>query len=93
MPSVGCNRRALAINGFKLCPLRATHEGAVIVAPATYNTINKWAAGASDNHALGVLAETFGLGIPVVVLPFVNSALAAHFAFTRRVADLAAAPC
>nr|MDT0665015.1 flavoprotein [Micromonospora sp. DSM 115978] len=64
---------------------------AVIVAPATYNTINKWAAGTSDKYALGVLAETFGLGIPVVVLPFVNSAMAAHFAFKRSVADLTAA--
>ncbi|WP_239395120.1 flavoprotein [Frankia sp. CiP3] len=61
---------------------------AIIVAPATYNTINKWAAGTSDNYALGVLAETFGLGIPVVVLPFINSALASHFAFQRSVADL-----
>lgn len=61
---------------------------AIIVAPATYNTINKWAAGTSDNYALGVLAEAFGLGIPVVVLPFVNSALAAHFAFQRSVTDL-----
>ncbi|WP_462188076.1 flavoprotein [Frankia sp. CcWB2] len=60
----------------------------IIVAPATYNTINKWAAGTSDNYALGVLAEVFGLGIPVIVLPFVNSALAAHFAFQRSVTEL-----
>ncbi len=61
---------------------------AIIVAPATYNTINKWAAGTSDNYALGILAEAFGLHIPVVVLPFVNSALAAHFAFQRSVSEL-----
>ncbi|SBW27080.1 Coenzyme A biosynthesis bifunctional protein coaBC [Candidatus Protofrankia californiensis] len=61
---------------------------AVIVAPATYNTINKWAAGISDNYALGVLAEMLGLGVPVVVLPFVNTALAAHFAFRRSVTEL-----
>jgi phosphopantothenoylcysteine synthetase/decarboxylase len=64
---------------------------AVIVAPATYNTINKWAHGASDTYALGILAESIGLGIPVVVLPFVNSALAAHFAFQRSVRDLRSA--
>lgn len=63
----------------------------VIVAPATYNTINKWAQGISDTYALGVLAEALGLGLPIVVLPFVNSALAGHFAFTRNVADLRAA--
>jgi Flavoprotein len=58
---------------------------AIIVAPATYNTINKWANGISDNFALGILAESVGLHIPVVVLPFVNSALAAHPAFQRSV--------
>jgi hypothetical protein len=58
---------------------------AIIVAPATYNTINKWANGISDNFALGILAEAVGLRIPVVVLPFVNSALASHPAFQRSV--------
>ena len=72
---------------------RAEHEirptaDAVIVAPATYNTINKWANGISDNYALGILAEAVGLRIPVVVLPFVNSALASHPAFRRSVALL-----
>ena len=58
---------------------------AIIVAPATYNTVNKWANGISDNFALGILAEAVGLHIPVVVLPFVNSALAAHPTFRRSV--------
>jgi hypothetical protein len=58
---------------------------AIIVAPATYNTINKWANGISDNFALGILAEAVGLRIPVVVLPFVNSALASHPAFQHSV--------
>ena len=61
---------------------------AIIVAPATYNTINKWAQGISDTYALGILAEAPGLGVPVIVLPFVNSALASHFAFRRNVEDL-----
>ena len=61
---------------------------AIIVAPATYNTINKWANGISDNFALGILAEAVGLRIPVVVLPFVNTALASHPAFQRSVALL-----
>ena len=55
---------------------RSLIPDAVLVAPATYNTINKWAQGISDTYALGVLAEVTGMGIPVVVLPFVNSALA-----------------
>ena len=37
---------------------------AIIVAPATYNTINKCANGISDNFALGILAEAVGLRIP-----------------------------
>jgi phosphopantothenoylcysteine synthetase/decarboxylase len=69
-------------------PRRLPHADAIIVAPATYNTINKWAQGISDTYALGILAEAPGLGIPVVVLPFVNSALASHFAFRRNVEDL-----
>jgi phosphopantothenoylcysteine synthetase/decarboxylase len=61
---------------------------AIVVAPATDNTINKWAGDVSDNYALGILAESIGLGIPTVVLPFVNAALAAHPAFQRSVAVL-----
>jgi phosphopantothenoylcysteine synthetase/decarboxylase len=62
-----------------------SHADAVVVAPATYNTINKWAAGISDSYALGILAETTGLGLPTAVLPFVNTALAANPALTRSV--------
>ncbi|HEX6076005.1 MAG TPA: flavoprotein [Micromonosporaceae bacterium] len=58
---------------------------AAIVAPATYNTVNKLAAGVSDNYALGVLTELIGLEVPVVVLPFVNSALASRRPFLRSV--------
>jgi hypothetical protein len=37
-----------------------------------------------------VLAETTGLGIPVVVLPFVNTALAGRAPFRRAVESLRA---
>jgi phosphopantothenoylcysteine synthetase/decarboxylase len=60
----------------------------VIVAPATYNTINKWASGISDTYALNQLAELTGLGVPIVALPFVNQALAANRAFHRSVDEL-----
>lgn len=69
---------------------RSAISDAIIVAPATYNTINKWAQGISDTYALGVLAETTGLGIPIVVLPFVNSALASRQPFRRSVEALRA---
>lgn len=64
------------------------HADAILVAPATYNTINRWAAGISDTFALGILAEAPGLGIPVVVLPFVNAALAANPSFDSSVERL-----
>jgi phosphopantothenoylcysteine synthetase/decarboxylase len=63
---------------------------AMIVAPATFNTINKWAAGISDTLALGLLNEAVGLGLPVVAVPFPNIALAQHPAFRRSVSDLRA---
>jgi phosphopantothenoylcysteine synthetase/decarboxylase len=64
---------------------KSPQADAIIIAPATYNTINKWANGISDTYALGILAEAPGLGIPVVALPFVNSALAARAAFEDSV--------
>jgi phosphopantothenoylcysteine synthetase/decarboxylase len=61
---------------------------AIVVAPATYNTINKWAAGISDNYVLNQLAELTGLGARIVVLPFVNQGLAANRVFERSVEEL-----
>lgn len=54
---------------------------AVVVAPATFNTINKWAAGLADTLAVATLCESYGLGVPVAVLPCVADALAAHPAY------------
>jgi phosphopantothenoylcysteine synthetase/decarboxylase len=67
---------------------RSQQADAIIVAPATYNTINKWAQGISDTYALGILAETTALDVPIVVLPFVNSALASRTPFRRSVETL-----
>ena len=61
---------------------------AVIVAPATLNTINKWAAGICDTLALGILVEAIGKKLPVVALPFTNRAHAAHPAFADSIAKL-----
>lgn len=63
---------------------------AVIVAPATYNTINKWAAGVADNYVLSQLAELTGAGVRIVAVPFVNQALAANAVFLRSVESLRA---
>ena len=72
----------------KLGEPRSQQADAIIVAPATYNTINKWAQGISDTYALGILAETTGMHVPIVVLPFVNSALAARQPFRLSVEAL-----
>ncbi len=61
---------------------------AVVVAPATFNTINKWAAGISDTLALGVLNEVIGMQLPVIAVPFPSAALARHPAFARSMAVL-----
>ncbi|MCM3920313.1 flavoprotein [Frankia sp. AiPs1] len=72
-------------------PAKVPDADAVIVAPATYNTINKWASGAADTYPLSVMAELTGLGLPIAVLPFVNQALAANRIFSRSVEELRAA--
>ncbi|GAA3795262.1 hypothetical protein GCM10022226_13280 [Sphaerisporangium flaviroseum] len=69
---------------------RSPRADAIIVAPATYNTINKFAQGIADTYALGILSEAPGLGIPVVVLPFVNTALAGRAPFRCSVDQLRA---
>jgi hypothetical protein len=61
---------------------------AVVVAPATFNTLNKWAAGLADTLAVATLCEACGLGVPVAVLPCVAEALAAHPAYQDSLARL-----
>jgi phosphopantothenoylcysteine synthetase/decarboxylase len=64
---------------------------AVLVSPASFNTINKWASGINDTLALGLLNEAIGRSVPVVVLPWVNDALAAHPAYRHSIEVLAQA--
>jgi phosphopantothenoylcysteine synthetase/decarboxylase len=61
---------------------------AMLVCPATFNTINKWAYGLADTLALALLTEAIGLGLPLVAAPALNNAQAAHPAFDRSVAAL-----
>jgi hypothetical protein len=64
---------------------------AILVAPATSNTINKWALGISDNLALGLITEAIGKRLPIAALPYLNKAQAGHPAFPRSVDVLAEA--
>jgi Flavoprotein len=61
---------------------------AFIVAPATFNTINKWAQGISDTLALGLLNEAVGLKLPIAAFPWPNAALASHPVFQRSIGVL-----
>lgn len=61
---------------------------AVLVAPATFNTLNQWAAGINDSLPLGLLNELLGLRIPIVVAMYCKAPLAAHPAYRPNVALL-----
>ena len=61
---------------------------ALLVAPLTSNTLNKWAAGISDTLALGLITEGIGLQLPIVALPHWNDAQHAHPAVARSVETL-----
>lgn len=51
---------------------------AFVIAPATFNTINKLAHGISDTLALGLVNEAIGRATPVLAVPWVNAALRGH---------------
>jgi phosphopantothenoylcysteine synthetase/decarboxylase len=60
----------------------APRGDAVLVAPASFNTINKRAAGINDNLALGLINEALGSpSIPIALLPWVNGPLNQHPAY------------
>ena len=61
---------------------------AIVAAPLTFNTLNKWAAGISDTLALGLLNEGLGLGLPIVAAPVVKAALRRHPAYSASIATL-----
>jgi phosphopantothenoylcysteine decarboxylase len=61
---------------------------AMIVAPATFNTIGKWAAGIADTLPLGLLMEGQGKGVPIVAMPFTNAPMSRHPAFQENITRL-----
>jgi phosphopantothenoylcysteine synthetase/decarboxylase len=61
---------------------------AMLVCPATVNTVNKWAVGITDTLALGLLVEGQGLGLPIAAVPYTNVAMARHPAFQASLARL-----
>jgi phosphopantothenoylcysteine decarboxylase len=61
---------------------------AVVAAPMTFNSINKWAAGCSDTLALGVLNELLCTEVPIVAAPCVKASLRKHPAYQESVGRL-----
>jgi phosphopantothenoylcysteine synthetase/decarboxylase len=63
---------------------------AIVVYPATVNTLNKWVLGISDTLAVGILCEYMGLHMPIVAVPYVrtDSGLDNHPAFAKSLALL-----
>jgi phosphopantothenoylcysteine synthetase/decarboxylase len=52
--------------------------GLTLVAPATFNTLNKISQGIADTLAHSLIAEAIGAGWPVIIAPSMNPALANH---------------
>jgi hypothetical protein len=63
---------------------------AIVVFPATFNTINKWALGITDTLALGLLCEYTGLKMPILAVPCFRTGggLDGHPAFFRSIGML-----
>jgi phosphopantothenoylcysteine decarboxylase/phosphopantothenate--cysteine ligase len=53
-------------------------DGVVLVAPCSFNSLNKLAAGIADNLALSLTAEAIGRGTPVIVALSLNAPLLRH---------------
>lgn len=64
---------------------------AVLICPATLNTIGKLANGIADDYALSVVSECIGAGNPTLVIPMVNEHLWAHPAWGNNMTRLASA--
>ena len=68
-------------------------EGALLVAPCDFNSLNKLAHGIADNLALSVAAEAIGRRTPMLVAVSVNAPLWAHPMAHRSVETLRSWGC
>src|SRR5271154_1262467 len=53
-------------------------RGVVLLAPCSFNSLNKLSHGIADSLALSVVAEAIGRGTPVIVGPSLKAPLLAH---------------
>lgn len=71
-------------------PKRYPDPDAIIVAPATFNTINKWAQGIADTPVVAILCEHMARKIPIAVYPMLKNELAQHPAYKQSLKVLKA---
>ena len=58
--------------------INGREPGVTVVAPATFNTLNKISHGIADTLAHSLVAEAIGGGWPVIIAPSMNPALGNH---------------
>jgi len=63
--------------------------GLTLVAPATFNTLNKIAQGIADTLPHSLVAEAIGANWPVIVAPSMNPSLANHPQVAQSLKNLA----
>ncbi|KUF19676.1 flavoprotein [Streptomyces silvensis] len=61
---------------------------AMLVAPLSSTSLNKWGAGVADTLALGLVSEGVHMGVPVAAMPYFNQAQGAQPAVSRSIAAL-----
>ncbi|WP_406252129.1 flavoprotein [Streptomyces atratus] len=61
---------------------------AMLFAPLSCTSLNKWGGGISDTLALGLISEGVHMGVPALAMPYFNQAQAAQPAVARSIADL-----
>ena len=62
-----------------------------MVCPATFNTVNKLAAGTADTYVTTSLCEWLGARVPIVLVPMVNDRLWRHPAWLPSLSVLRSA--
>lgn len=60
----------------------------LVAASVSVNTISKWAHGISGTLALGLTHEDVGLGLPIVVAPWLGPGLLHHPVLRRSIGEL-----
>ncbi|WP_406501989.1 flavoprotein [Streptomyces sp. NBC_01590] len=61
---------------------------AMLFAPLSCTSLNKWGGGISDTLAIGLISEGVHMRVPALAMPYFNQAQAAQPAVARSITDL-----